>query len=609
MAQKMGPISVDIKARVKPFLDGVKKAQKSVSKFSDTVSRKMKSVRSSMTTAKAGITALVGAMAIGKTTDFITSTVEGLDRIGKSAKAAGISAGQLQEFQFALGQIAGVSKDQVSVALRDFNKRMGEAKMGTGEAKSAFEALGISLEQDTGAALDEAIQKLAGMEDSQEASALAAKLFGEQGAQLAASLRGQGEAFDELSKFSRENLNATDEQVKKAEAMNDIFDTLRKSTMKQFVDTIMNNSQAIVTLANAIAQLPSIAINAVKLIINGWRNLLGSGKVIFEEIKNAAKAALTFDFDYDYSGVGRRIQEGLAQVSRETRAGSEEAFSNIREGIQRMFDPPDVGALQEAGEKARQVAEDQEEANNGVTASLTAQSAARERLNAILQRGMTKQETYAQQVRKLVEDLALANATEEERAKAIAILGEEYSRTIEKVKEATKESENLATAIGKEVSSAVRQATTDVSSLDNAFKSMFDNVIRKLVDEKIFNPFSAMLETGIGKAGSLLGGLFGSRRSGGPMNAGQPYVVGESGPELVVPRANSMVFNSARTAAIGGGATGNVNIEFINRGTPQQPQDVQQTVTPEGLIVTVIADDARRGGPITKTIQSIARRR
>lgn len=58
---------------------------------------------------------------------------------------------------------------------------------------------------------------------------------------------------------------------------------------------------------------------------------------------------------------------------------------------------------------------------------------------------------------------------------------------------------------------------------------------------------------GLVQAGlSALGGFFGARANGGPVNAGQPYLVGERGPELVVPNANSQVVNARETAGMGG---------------------------------------------------------
>jgi len=55
-----------------------------------------------------------------------------------------------------------------------------------------------------------------------------------------------------------------------------------------------------------------------------------------------------------------------------------------------------------------------------------------------------------------------------------------------------------------------------------------------------------------------LGALFG-RASGGPVNAGLPFVVGEKGPELFVPRSPGGILPHGR-AANAGGATITVNI-------------------------------------------------
>lgn len=48
--------------------------------------------------------------------------------------------------------------------------------------------------------------------------------------------------------------------------------------------------------------------------------------------------------------------------------------------------------------------------------------------------------------------------------------------------------------------------------------------------------------------------LFGWRAKGGPVSAGKPYMVGEEGPELIVPDANGMVLTAAETAALARGA-------------------------------------------------------
>jgi phage-related minor tail protein len=55
---------------------------------------------------------------------------------------------------------------------------------------------------------------------------------------------------------------------------------------------------------------------------------------------------------------------------------------------------------------------------------------------------------------------------------------------------------------------------------------------------------------------------------GGPVSAGQPYLVGERGPELVVPSGSGNVIPAGKTASMLGGTT------VINITTGADPQAV-----------------------------------
>lgn len=89
-----------------------------------------------------------------------------------------------------------------------------------------------------------------------------------------------------------------------------------------------------------------------------------------------------------------------------------------------------------------------------------------------------------------------------------------------------------------------------------------------------------------GAAGGILGGinLFG-RATGGPVNAGQPYRVGERGPETFVPTSPGKIVPAARTAGPQSialtvdvrGATGNQEIQrMVSAGMAQAVQTAQQ---------------------------------
>ena len=74
----------------------------------------------------------------------------------------------------------------------------------------------------------------------------------------------------------------------------------------------------------------------------------------------------------------------------------------------------------------------------------------------------------------------------------------------------------------------------------------------------------------------------GFRASGGPVSAGQPYMVGERGPELFVPRESGGI--RAHGAPIGGAVTVNISTVMGN------PQEIAR------LVSAALVDAARARG-------------
>ncbi|KPL55481.1 hypothetical protein ABB55_27275 [Prosthecomicrobium hirschii] len=92
-----------------------------------------------------------------------------------------------------------------------------------------------------------------------------------------------------------------------------------------------------------------------------------------------------------------------------------------------------------------------------------------------------------------------------------------------------------------------------VDALRNAFTSLRTAILNALGNQLI----AALLGApGTGLGGGLIGGLFG-RAGGGAVNAGQPYRVGENGPEMFVPQSAGRIIPSS---ASGGGAVFNTTI-------------------------------------------------
>lgn len=161
----------------------------------------------------------------------------------------------------------------------------------------------------------------------------------------------------------------------------------------------------------------------------------------------------------------------------------------------------------------------------------------------------------------------------------------------------------LADSIAGSFGDAFMSIVDGTATAEDAFKNMARQIIselfRVLVVQRMVASISGALGGG-GAGGGILGALFGRRASGGSMMAGKPYLVGEHGPEMVIPGRSGTVRNADLTEkTMGGGGTIVVN-QTINVST-----GVQQTVRNEikqlmpqiaESAKSAVVDAKRRGG-------------
>ena len=88
------------------------------------------------------------------------------------------------------------------------------------------------------------------------------------------------------------------------------------------------------------------------------------------------------------------------------------------------------------------------------------------------------------------------------------------------------------------------------------------------------------------------GGVAGLRPDGGiaGLRPDEVPIIAQRG-ETILPRGVTAIAAPA------------IEITFENRGTPQREVSREVRLDPRGLIVTVVTDDIRRGGPIRQTMQ------
>lgn len=138
------------------------------------------------------------------------------------------------------------------------------------------------------------------------------------------------------------------------------------------------------------------------------------------------------------------------------------------------------------------------------------------------------------------------------------------SQAIESLKQqltVAEQMKSIYTDIGMSIKSgvvdAIQGAIDGTKTLGEVANGLLKNIANKLLDVAInFALFGAMSGTGTG--GGLLGGLFRKRATGGSVTGGQPYLVGERGPELFMPGRSGGI---APSGSFGGGPTVVINVD------------------------------------------------
>ncbi len=266
MAKSVGSIAIDLTARTGQFSKGIADAQQKIHGFGLNA----KKVAGVVVGAFAAIGAASGLQAI---ISRITEANSLIDRLGKSAQAIGTTTRELESLRYA-ADLSGVATDAFDTSMRTMVRVLGQAAAGTGEAKAALDAMGISAEKlsklDPGKQFRTLAQALSQVTNHSERARLSAALFGEQGQQLI-PLLDQGSAG--IARMQREfsGLAAGIDQVdyEKVAAANDAVARLKVSIGSIAQTLAVSVAPTIERVAGTITDIVG-QINGVSVF---WRTL------------------------------------------------------------------------------------------------------------------------------------------------------------------------------------------------------------------------------------------------------------------------------------------------------------------------------------------------
>ena len=591
----------DIKSKL--ILDNAQfnKAAKVSKKLLGGVGAGLSAVGGAAKTAAIAITAATGAF-----TAMVAINVANIDRLGKVSKTTGFAAETLQKFQFAAEQ-SGITADNAALALRRFARRLGEAQKNTGELLPALKKLGIETRDSAGnlksaeQVLFEFADGIGKTENASEALALAFKAFDSEGAELVNVLRdgsaGLNEFFNEADRLG---FVLSTSAIQGVEDFNDSFGKLKmtvtglsrqftaalapvlESLSTQFTNFIVDTIAAQGGMEEFGKYLKDQFLDVVKMVIKAFVTLFNT----IVEVVNGIQQALSF------LGIGGEVAS-LTQEIADLRAESNkagwwerfnfatgEAAAILEEEFGGAFMLTDknldqaiavlekrLGELKASGEggslltpisaesimKALNFVDSYKEeiikANEQIIEEVVVSA---QKLKPTLLDIMLDALFPVDAVNKFFETYDNEAATAAEKIKAAFIMvGEAINQALPNLKDKLSNSgigeftttlEDGMVKAGQmledSLASAIATGKADFSTLGDHIKQV---LAKAMVQKFISGPIMAMF------------GL----ATGGPATAGQPYIVGEKGPELFIPKNSGTVIpNDATEALSGGGGMG-----------------------------------------------------
>jgi hypothetical protein len=299
-----GSIIIDLLMKTGSFETDTKRAEKRLKEFEGTIKK------ASIAVAAFSVAA-VGAFAV-----MAKRSIDSMDAMAKQAQQAGVTTEALSSLGYA-AKLSGVEQGNLTQSLGRLSKAMLDASYGTGEAKKAFDALGI--QSGTLKSADEGLlaiaERFAQMEDGAQKTALAMQIFGRSGRQLIPFLNQGREGIAALQKEAdRLGVTIDTKTAKAAEQFNDnltrmaaigqgLFNQLATGLLPVLVDITGAMFAASVETDETTKAANDLSKNQLPEWVKGLAfSFAGLADVVIGALKIIGSADRIFD------GFGKRVQ-------------------------------------------------------------------------------------------------------------------------------------------------------------------------------------------------------------------------------------------------------------------------------------------------------------
>lgn len=216
--------------------------------------------------------------------------------------------------------------------------------------------------------------------------------------------------------------------------------------------------------------------------------------------------------------------------------------------------------------------------------------------------------------RKINTEMEFGRISRQDALERIAKTNDEMNRLLELERERTKEAQRYRTAsFGEGATDAVSKIIRDNltayqkagkmveavyanmgSAIDNFVdtgKFKFADFSRSVINDLIKIQLKADITSVLGAGLKFLGFNIPGRASGGPVFANSPYMVGENGPELFIPRTSGSIVPNGASMAGGGGTSITYNISAVDTNS------FKQLIAKDPSFIYAVTEQGRKNIP------------
>ena len=436
---------------------------------------RLKNVRMAALSVNTAFKAMALILTAGAFTRVVTGAINQADAFGKLSRQTGIAADSLQAYVNA-GKLAGVEQSTIEKGLRRLAQSQREADQGIKTYSESYEALGISVRDSDGnlksseVLLGDIADRFKDMPNGATKAALAMEIFGRSGAQLIPLLNAGREELEKWNYETSEGFAANAEYFNDQLTMLSFgFDGFRK----QLADALLPALNSVLEVFRKLFESGNDWEGFFKVVGFGFRSIafaVMSTIVAVEELIHLIGA------------IGKRAQKMFGMDTE----GMNESAEKYREGVLERF--------KRNQEAFKAITTGQSEAGDAYGFNKGTKDA------NLLETQLAK--TFGAQMKSKITSFK----------DSIKTVGEAMSDVVIK-------------GIKGMEDALVNFVMTGKLEFRKLANSIIEDMIRIAIQQTIMAPFT-----------SWFGGLFKKapgKAMGGPVAAGQSYLVGERGPELL----------------------------------------------------------------------------